>query len=246
MVDRHFAEQNLAELYDLLAPWGEPDDEFYFPLVMAADAVLDVGCGTGMLLREARRAGHSGRLVGLDPAAAMLTVGRADRADIEWVRGDLTTAAYDGEFDLIVMSGHAFQVFLTDEQLRTNLAAARSALRAGGVFAFETRNPAARAWEAWRPENVRELVAADGTTVYYSHASAAQFDGEFVTFTSSFTSPAWDAPELSESTLRFLDAPALDAYLTDAGFEIESRYGAWDSSPFTASSPEIITLARPA
>jgi SAM-dependent methyltransferase len=85
VVDYQFAEPSLAALYDRYCPWDPRGDSgFYLPLVMAADRVLDVGCGTGMLLRRARAEGHGGRLCGLDPAAAMLDVARAGR-DIESV-----------------------------------------------------------------------------------------------------------------------------------------------------------------
>jgi len=49
---------------------------------------LDVGCGTGALLHQARESSHCGRLCGLDPADGMLKQARA-RSDIEWVLGDL-------------------------------------------------------------------------------------------------------------------------------------------------------------
>ena len=149
MVDRHFADPDLAVWYDAFCPWDERDDlAFYLPLVMAARAVLDVGCGTGQLLRRARDDGHSGRLCGLDPGVGMLTVARA-RTDIEWVQGDLASAPPVDRFDLIVMSGHAFQVLVTDDDLRVALAAIRAALTGDGRFAFETRNPLDRAWERW-------------------------------------------------------------------------------------------------
>jgi SAM-dependent methyltransferase len=77
MNDRAPSPEGLAELYDLFNPWG-PGDDFYLGLVMAAEAVLDVGCGTGVLLHRAREAGHTGRLCGLDPDEAMLS--RARRA----------------------------------------------------------------------------------------------------------------------------------------------------------------------
>lgn len=77
MVDRLFAEPSLTALYDLFCPRDPRGDSgFYLPLVMEAVSVLDVGCGTGMLLRRARAEGHAGRLCGLDPAAAMLDVAR--------------------------------------------------------------------------------------------------------------------------------------------------------------------------
>jgi SAM-dependent methyltransferase len=242
MVDRIFAEPSLATLYDLLAPWGEPDDRFYLPLVMAARSVLDIGCGTGQLLHAAREAGHTGRLTGLDPANAMLDVART-RDDIDWILGDPSTVSFDREFDLIVMTGHAFQVFLTDEQLRTSLAAIRAALTDEGRFAFETRNPLARAWEDWTTDKAVEIVAPNGDVVSFSR-HVDEVTSDTVGFTSTFASSTWDKPQLSQSTLRFLDAAALTTFLSDASLTIEEQYGDWNRQPLTDASPEIIVIAR--
>jgi hypothetical protein len=57
----------------------------------------------------------------------------------------------DSEFDLAVMTGHAFQVLVGDDEVRASLTAIRHALAGGGRLAFETRNPLARAWESWNP-----------------------------------------------------------------------------------------------
>ena len=126
MVDHLFSEPSLAELNDVFCT-GRQDFGFYLPLVMSARSVLDVGGGTGKLLRLTREAGHTGRLCGLDPANAMLDEARK-RSDIEWVLGDLTSVDWCREFDLVVMTGHAFQVFVDDDQLRESLTAIRSAL----------------------------------------------------------------------------------------------------------------------
>jgi SAM-dependent methyltransferase len=126
-----YADPRLAILYDQLNPWG-PADDFYLGLVMPARSVLDVGCGTGHVLRRARQAGHAGRLVGLDPAAAMLDQARA-RADVDWRLGDLGSVPFRGEFDLVIMTGHVFQVFLADADIAAALAAVRAVLAPGVV-----------------------------------------------------------------------------------------------------------------
>jgi SAM-dependent methyltransferase len=244
VVDRLFSDPRLAELYDLLDPWERRGDfAFYLPLVMSSDAVLDVGCGTGELLRRAREAGHGGRLCGLDPADAMLDQART-RSDIEWTLGDLGSVAWDQEFDLIVMSGHAFQVFVEDHEIRQALTAIRSALTDDGHFAFETRNPPARAWERWTPDHVVEVVGADGAVRRMAHEVETPVDSDVVHFTTIITSPTWDQPRTSRSTLRFLAADQLDSFLSDAGLAIEDRFGDWARLPLTDTSPEIITITR--
>ena len=244
VVDRLFSDATLAALYDPLCPRDQRADfDFYLPLIMSAKAVLDVGCGTGALLHEARALGHAGRLCGLDPAPGMLAQART-RPDIDWELGDLTSVAWTREFDLIVMTGHAFQVLVGDEELRGALTAVRAALTDDGRFAFETRNPLARAWEDWTPDNVTELVAPQGDVVRLVRRVTAPFDGRTVSFTHTFTGAAWDRPEVSHSTLRFVGAQELSTFLAQADFVIDDQFGDWDRQPLTDASPEIITIAR--
>jgi hypothetical protein len=161
------------------------------------------------------------------------------------ILGDLASVEWDGEFDLVVMTGHAFQVFVEDDQLRASLATIRSALTEDGRFAFETRNPLVRAWEGWAPDDGVEVVGAGGAVVRMAHEVATPVVGSTVSFTTTFTSPSWDRPQVSRSTLRFLDAGSLSSFLSDAGLEIEEQFGDWDRHPFTDRSPEIITIACP-
>ena len=178
----------------------------------------------------AREAGHTGRLCGLDPAAAMLGQARK-RPDIEWVLGDLTSVEWCGEFDLVVMTGHAFQVFVEDDQLRTSLAAIRSALTGNGHFVFETRNPLAREWENWTPDNAAEVVH-QGRAVRMAHRVETPVRGDRVSFNITFTSPSWDQPQVSRSTLRFISAGSLSSFLSGAGLAIQEQFGDWDRRVF--------------
>jgi SAM-dependent methyltransferase len=159
------------------------------------------------------------------------------------VLGDLSSVPWEQEFDLVVMTGHAFQVLTGDEQLRQALAAVRAALAGGGRFAFETRNPLAREWERWIPANAAQVTDAAGTVVRSTTQVDLPVAGDLVSFTTTYTSPDWDEPRQSRSTLRFLDPAALSSFLAGAGLQVEEQYGDWDSAPLGPASPEIITIA---
>ncbi|HKA67938.1 MAG TPA: methyltransferase domain-containing protein [Actinomycetes bacterium] len=234
-----YTDPRLAVFYDRLNPWG-PERDFYLDLVMSAGSVLDVGCGTGIVLRRARAAGHIGRLVGLDPAAAMLNQATT-RTDVDWILGDLGTVSFEPEFDLVIMTGHVFQVFLTDEQIAAALTAVRTALADGGRFVFETLNPRLRPWERWT--NSAEIVADDGTAVTAANTDPRLVDHGIVEVVGMFSSPSWQRAVLCPSRLRFVEVAELDAMLSAAGFAVFERYGRWDRRPFTDQEPEIITIA---
>jgi SAM-dependent methyltransferase len=244
MIERQFSDDDLAALYDVFYPHERRADmSFYLPLVMSARAVLDVGCGTGALLHHARESGHGGRLCGLDPATGMLNQARA-RSDVEWVLGDLSSARWDREFDLIVMTGHAFQQLLADDEIRAALDAIRAALTDDGRFVFETRNPLARAWERWPADYSGEVTDAGGASVRCEYRVEMPLEGGIVRSTSTYTSPSWERPKVSRGMLRFLDTAVLAAFLSGAGLEIEKQFGDWTRQPLTDTSLEIITIAR--
>lgn len=228
-----------ARLYDVQNPWG-PSDEFYLAYVLAAGDVLDVGCGTGALLKRARRDGHTGRLVGLDPAGdGMLAVAR-EAADIEWMQGVLTPDAFHEEFDLVTMTGHAFQELRTDDEVLGTLRGMRDAIRPGGRVAFETRNPGARAWESWDGMTSEEPY---GDATVTTRFEVRKVEGDLVTFAEVLDGGLWHGAE-NASTLRFLSRLDLDRFLFEAGLAVETFYGDWESGPLTDTSPEIITIAR--
>src|SRR3954454_19993086 len=150
MADDLFAVPRLAAVYDALEPATRDDLEPYAAMVVefGAERVLDVGCGTGEL--ACLLAGRGVEVIGVDPAAASLEVAKgkefADR--VRWVHGDATTLP-PLQVDLAVMTGNVAQVFLTEEEWSATVAGIRAALKPGGRFVFETRDPAYRAWEEW-------------------------------------------------------------------------------------------------
>ena len=87
MADAHYELPELAVLYDVECVWSE-DRAFYLNLAGSeAISILEIGCGTGMVARAMAEAGHE--VMGIDPAAAMLEVGRkspfGDR--VRWFQG---------------------------------------------------------------------------------------------------------------------------------------------------------------
>jgi SAM-dependent methyltransferase len=115
-VDEKYSDVRLARLYDAECPW-HPQDDFYLDLDLRAESVLDVGCGTGTRLARAREEGHPGLLVGVDPAPGMLALARGKTDQVQWIHGDAQTVQVGRRFQLLTMTGHAFQTLRDDESV---------------------------------------------------------------------------------------------------------------------------------
>jgi ubiquinone/menaquinone biosynthesis C-methylase UbiE len=242
-VDAAYGDKRLAALYDALNPWG-PSEDFYLDHVMRAESVLDAGCGTGTLLSRARQSGHTGSLTGLDPAAGMLAVARAKGDGVTWVRGDVRALNLGRAFELITMTGHAFQVLLDDEDTRTALAGFHRHLEPGGRLIFEIRNRAAKAWQRWTPANTRALVRSpDGEDFEVAYDFRGTRGPDLVDYVTIFRSQASGEVFVSPSTLRFPDPDHLRSLLGDAGFGVAGWFGDWDRGEVSPASREIIVIA---
>jgi len=243
MPDKIFDDPRLAALYDASNPWGA-GDAFY--LARAGDTpvrVLDVGCGTGALACAMAARGHA--VTGVDPARGMLEIARSRPGGeaVRWIESDAAGLSVEGRFDLIVMTGHVFQVFLTDADIHATLTALRSRLAPGGRLGFETRNPTAEAWRDWTAEATRRTLQVDGVGAVETCVDVTDVALPLVTFDTRVRFPD-GAVSVSPSTLRFVARDELAGHLSDAGFTDVEWYGDWDGSPIKPDSPEIIVVAR--
>lgn len=237
----HYTDPRLAALYDAHNPWG-PDSDFYLALAGAIPcAILDIGCGTGMVAAAFAAQGHD--VTALDPAGAMLEIARRrpHGARVNWVHGLVDDIS--GEFDLAVMTGHAFQVLLDDETTRSFLRAVRARLKPGGRLAFETRNPDARIWERWSAGP----MAGPGQDGQGNLAGTSHVDvvkrGDLVSFRSLYRLE--DGTQVSSrSTLRFASRAVVSTLVAQAGFSRQTWYGDWDRSPVEPASRELILVAQ--
>lgn len=242
MPDAHYENPKLAELYDFGNPWSV-DRDFYLSLAgPARQRILDLGCGTGLLCSAYAAQGHD--VTGVDPSSAMLEVARRKPhgGEVAWVRSFAQSYRSDKRFDLIVMTGHAFQALLDDEDVLAAFTAMRTHLDCGGLVAFESRNPAIDWTTQWNYDVVLELP---GGGIARESRRFLSIEGDRMTFELRFEFA--DETLTSESALRFLSRNDVEDRLTAAGLHAETVLGDWHGSPFNErSSHEMIFLARAA
>ena len=241
MPDKQFSDPRLASLYDL-GNAGSEDRDFYLALAPEAPIdILDLGCGTGLLCHAYAKAGH--RVVGVDPAAAMLDMARrGDPHDqVRWIQATAEAFETSNRFDLIIMTGHAFQVLLSDEQVSQTLNRMASLLTPNGYAVFESRNPRidwdriwAREYTMTTPSGTvhakRRLTETSQAPDYLSFAWDYHFDDQVLT---------------SDSTLRFLSHEEILDAAKPVGLELVELLGDWDGSEFDpSSSKEMIFKFR--
>ncbi|MCD1284476.1 MULTISPECIES: class I SAM-dependent methyltransferase [unclassified Brevibacterium] len=230
MADAIFDNPRLAAIYDAFEAPRE-DLEHYLALAReyGAEQVIDLGCGTGVLARALAAAGCT--VIGIDPARASLDIAEAaetsesltatpsDSPTVEWRHG--TSAQIPAsDADLVTMTGNVAQVFLGVAELESVFADCARGLRTGGRLIFETRDPAARAWQAWAQTPARTLDI-DGIGKVTQTFMLGQVDLPFVSFTHLYRFHETGDSIGSRSRLRFHSYGEITSALETAGFEVD-------------------------
>jgi SAM-dependent methyltransferase len=229
-------DRRLVDLYDDDNPGG-PDHDYYRALAdrVEARSVLDLGCGTGILTFTFSQPGRS--VVGVDPSAAMLEVARkrSNGSGVRWVHGDSRAIPGSG-FDYAVMTGNVAQHITVSDWPRT-LSDLRAAMVPGALLAFESRNPAARAWEQWEQgATLRQTV--HGPLREWSHVKTVGSSVVALTAHNVFESTGEHV--VVEETLVFRTAEQIRAALDEAHFHLRHVWGDWAGVPFDGTQSLMV------
>ncbi len=222
-----YGDEQLVELYDLDNEPGD-DHDYYLALAdeLGAKKILDLGCGTGLLTRAFAQPGRE--IIGIDPSKTMLAYARRQPGaePITWIDGDATAIEPTADVDLAVSTGNTIMHI---EDLPSALHALAGALKPGGVLSFESRNPAARAWDHWD----RDATYGERDTPF-GHLT------EWMEITSVHNGRVtFDAHNIFEdgrvvvlsNTLYFRPAEELTPALRSAGFTNITLHGGWHQEP---------------
>jgi SAM-dependent methyltransferase len=242
-VDEVFDDSLFASLYDHFNTWDVCDD-FYLSLAReGGGSVLDLGCGTGMLASRIAREGLD--VTGVDPAEGMLRVARARDGgeQVTWIKAEGQALQLPGRFDLIYMTGHAFQALLTDDDAVAVLCSARDHLTDRGRLAFETRNPARKAWLAWTPDRRRSVATAEHGSIEEFYETTVDPNTGIVGLTHHYRFADASKTIVGKSRIRFIDLDHLRRLLAMADLKPMAWYGDWNGSPITTTSREFIVVA---
>lgn len=240
MSDSQYNDKELVALYDILNA-GTDDHNFYLQLPETDGLrILDIGCGTGVLAVEFAKDGHM--VTGVDPALAMIEFAkkRQGGGSVDWHCSSISEFTSSTRFDLITMTGHAFQCLHEDAEILQLFSLIRRLLGDNGRFVFETRNPAFGEWSGWNPEDSRvKSISVTGEPFEVYHEVVSVSD-QFVEFNTTHKPGGSRKNKVCYSKLRFIPIEDLTNLISAADLAVSEVYGDWDKSILTDSSPEII------
>jgi SAM-dependent methyltransferase len=181
-----------VDFYALLPAFGEP--EIVHAAVPAGASILELGCGTGRILRPLAQRGHP--VLGVDESPAML----ARVADLPTVCSPIETLRLDQTFDAVLLASTMLNV--PPAQRHAFLATCRHHLAPDGIAVFQHNPPS---WfdtfaevppERQDPGGIRRLVRTARREPPLMHVEV-----EYQVASQVWTH-AWASSEISPDELR--------------------------------------------
>ena len=224
-------------VYDQINDWGK-DDEFFLSLLKKLNVkkIVDLGCGTGRLTTHFAKAGY--HITAIDPNEEAIEYAKNKEypSEVTWIVGDSSNLQTNA-FDAVIMTANVAQVFLTGESWQHVITDAYRALKPGGHFIFDTRNPFAKAWEQWEkdmtPDVATNQVSGESLEIWTEYEG---FVGDIFTFYETVKNVRTGEVVIHEKMqLKFRTQEEIHKSLQQVGFSQILAYGDWE---FKQATPE--------
>lgn len=196
-------------------------------------AILDLCCGTGIVTVPLAQTGFE--VVGVDISEAMLETARSKvegMQNLTFILQDALEFETPQRFGLALMTGNAFQCFLTERDLERLFAKVYELLSSGGIFIFDTRLP--EGYDLTLDDDFKlwsEYKDVSGNPARFLVKQAA-YDAEHGVLHYEMKDVFVDGSETpSSEALKFTPLATLLALAQNAGFEAVGQYGDWNLGP---------------
>jgi len=248
--------EQIAAYYDLT----HADLTADIPLILqlareTGGPVLELGCGSGRLLRPLAQSGIP--VTGVDNAPAMLARARARltaepaavRNRVTLIEADMTDFTVDGRFPLVIIPYNTF-MHLDTGQATAALRRARACLAAGGRLFIDLANPFAIANTP--PDQLISLENSltdpqTGDVILHMAANRLDSAAQILHITWIYDrSPAAGGPihrTVAQAAYHYRYPHQMQILLQDAGFARLEMWGDYDRSPFQEESGRFLILA---
>lgn len=203
--------------------------------------ILDVCCGTGIVTIPLAELGFE--TVGIDISEGMLSHARSKAAHLDnlvFLQENALTFQLGRQFALALMTGNAFQQFLTRDEIRTLLRNIHTHLCEGGTFVFDTRLldradlSTREVYELWD-------TYTDAANRKVSEYIKQRYDPTRQILTYDFKQVYPDGSVVySQEDLKFMSLREIKDLLRETGFAVVTRYQDWEYTPFAAGGSYIV------
>lgn len=237
-----YDDPTLAQFYDVANNGWKSSFDYCVTLAQDAGSILDLGCGTGEL---AAMLAKDKSVTGVDPARGMLDIARTrpNGNAVNWVQADARTVRLDQHFDLILLTGHTFQVFLETKDQQALLATIKAHLNPGGKFIFDTRNPDFDAPKS-RKKNTQPQPLDHPTHGKIEAWNASHYDARtnILTYENSYRILSTGKTFSATAQILYTAKEQITKMITQTGLKTDTWLGDWDGQIFHPKAREIIPI----
>ncbi len=144
---------------------------------------------------------------------------------VRWIEADARHLDLADRFDMVLMTGHAFQTMLNRADRAALIGTIARHLGPGAAFFFDSRNPEGKAWERWTPERTRQIQTHPqfGKVEHWTDASLDTATG-IVTYGTHYRTE--NGKQFATRTqIDFAPQPEIAALIKDAGLGVDRWIG---------------------